>query len=293
MKSPLNKKDLIPNEYNKGYDFYKGLYPNFNMDYYKFYRIMDAKITRKDGVFEPLPADGDILGGLGERENYPFTMQYSRRDVKGGVVLRAYRENTMARLQIRPSIRSRQAAEFRRNGLLALRNRLRIYILFLQNSRRLLRGQWAIPFGVSELIIAFLNYRGGFLFQFDPAGDTIAFPSPRSWSFADTFLKLHANAVQDAYPLIASAIGEAAAAELRAFAKLLEAKAAKLLEEDFSTQFSVGLMNKDLALSRQLAAELKVPALMLAQAKELFVMGMNRGYQDEDVSAMLKLYSHF
>ncbi|WP_062410750.1 hypothetical protein [Paenibacillus naphthalenovorans] len=23
------------------------------MDYYKFYRIMDAKITRKDGVFEP------------------------------------------------------------------------------------------------------------------------------------------------------------------------------------------------------------------------------------------------
>lgn len=139
-------------------------------------------------------------------------MQYSRRDVKGGVVLRAYRENTMARLQIRPSIRSRQAAEFRRNGLLPLRNRLRIYILFLQNSRRLLRGQWAIPFGVSELIIAFLNYRGGFLFQFDPAGDTIAFPSPRSWGFADTFLKLHANAVQDAYPVIASAIGEAAAA---------------------------------------------------------------------------------
>ncbi|GCL74291.1 NAD(P)-dependent oxidoreductase [Paenibacillus naphthalenovorans] len=74
---------------------------------------------------------------------------------------------------------------------------------------------------------------------------------------------------------------------------VLEAKAAKLLEEDFSTQFSVGLMNKDLALSRQLAAELKVPALMLAQAKELFVMGMNRGYQDEDVSAMVKLYSHF
>ncbi|MGG1596448.1 hypothetical protein [Paenibacillus naphthalenovorans] len=82
--------------------------------------------------------------------------------------------------------------------------------------------EWAIPFGVSELIIAFLNYRGGFLFQFDPAGDTIAFPSPRSWSFADTFLKLHANAVQDAYPLIASAIGEAAAAELRAFAKVRE-----------------------------------------------------------------------
>ena len=43
---------------------------------------------------------------------------------------------------------------------------------------------WAYANGIDERIIAFLRFRPELLFDFDPAHNPIAFPSPRSWEFA-------------------------------------------------------------------------------------------------------------
>jgi len=43
---------------------------------------------------------------------------------------------------------------------------------------------WAHQQGIDERIIAFLRFRPELLFDFDPALDPVAFPTPRSWEFA-------------------------------------------------------------------------------------------------------------
>jgi hypothetical protein len=43
---------------------------------------------------------------------------------------------------------------------------------------------WAYRNGIDERVIAFLRFRPELLFDFDPAHNPVAFPSPRSWEFA-------------------------------------------------------------------------------------------------------------
>jgi hypothetical protein len=78
---------------------------------------------------------------------------------------------------------------------------------------------WAIPNGIHELVLGFLNFRQNLLNKFDPSSDESAFPTPRSWSFVSKFLKIYNN-VDNAYPLIAGSIGEGTAIEFKAFAKV-------------------------------------------------------------------------
>lgn len=73
---------------------------------------------------------------------------------------------------------------------------------------------------------------------------------------------------------------------------ILNAKTSKLIKEDFSPQFSVALMNKDLGLAKEIANDLGVPGLLLSQAKDLFLTSVNMGYGDNDVTAMLKCYEN-
>ena len=53
---------------------------------------------------------------------------------------------------------------------------------------------WAYGQGIDERIIGFLRFRPDRLFQFDPSTQQMAFPSPRSWAFADRALKKFAGA---------------------------------------------------------------------------------------------------
>ena len=76
---------------------------------------------------------------------------------------------------------------------------------------------WAHGHGIDERIIGFLRFRPDLLFNFDPAHNPIAFPSPRSWEFAHRAL----NKFADMPPLLRdglqACVGPAAGIELKAF----------------------------------------------------------------------------
>lgn len=78
---------------------------------------------------------------------------------------------------------------------------------------------WAIPNGISQEIIAYINYRESALFDFDANNDFVAYPTPRSWEMVDKYIKLYGS-VKDAYPLIAGSIGLGAANEFLQFTRV-------------------------------------------------------------------------
>lgn len=80
---------------------------------------------------------------------------------------------------------------------------------------------WAYGSGIDERVIAFLRFRPDLLFDFDPAHNPVAFPSPRSWEFAHRALQKFADT-----PVLLGAlqacVGPAAGIELHAFIENLE-----------------------------------------------------------------------
>ena len=81
---------------------------------------------------------------------------------------------------------------------------------------------WAHQHSVDERVIAFLRFRPELLFDFDPALDPVAFPTPRSWEFAHHALrKFDANSAILPSALQAC-VGDAAGIELNAFINNLD-----------------------------------------------------------------------
>ncbi|RDH88714.1 MAG: ATPase [endosymbiont of Seepiophila jonesi] len=81
---------------------------------------------------------------------------------------------------------------------------------------------WAYRNNIDERVIAFLLFRPELLFDFDPAHNPVAFPSPRSWEFAHRGLHKfdsHPNLLQGA---LQACIGPAAGIELKAFEDSLD-----------------------------------------------------------------------
>lgn len=72
--------------------------------------------------------------------------------------------------------------------------------------------------------------------------------------------------------------------------KAAELKGQKLINHDFSNQFSLALMLKDLKLASSLTDKASIPTPMLDVAKSLFQAGQTQGYGDEDLSAVAKIY---
>lgn len=72
--------------------------------------------------------------------------------------------------------------------------------------------------------------------------------------------------------------------------KQAELKGQKIIDNDFSNQFSLALMLKDLKLASSLSDSTGVPSPMLGVAKSMFQAGFNHGYGDEDLSAVVKSY---
>lgn len=72
--------------------------------------------------------------------------------------------------------------------------------------------------------------------------------------------------------------------------KAAELKGRKIIEGDFSNQFSLGLMLKDLKLASSLTDGIGMPSPMLNLAKSLFQAGAAEGYSEEDLSAVVKCY---
>ena len=76
---------------------------------------------------------------------------------------------------------------------------------------------WAYANDIDERIIAFLRFRPELLFDFDPAHNPLAFPSPRSWEFAHRALQKFDDHHELLLDALQACVGPAAGIELKAF----------------------------------------------------------------------------
>ena len=81
---------------------------------------------------------------------------------------------------------------------------------------------WAFAHGISESIIGFLRFRPELLFDFDPAHNPIAFPSPRTWEFSHRALRKFAYDSTLLLGALQACVGPAAGVELNAFVDNLD-----------------------------------------------------------------------
>ncbi len=81
---------------------------------------------------------------------------------------------------------------------------------------------WAYRSGLDERVIAFLRFRPELLFDFDPAHNPVAFPSPRSWEFAHRGLRKFEDRPDLLQGTLQACVGPAAGVELHAFVNSLD-----------------------------------------------------------------------
>lgn len=81
---------------------------------------------------------------------------------------------------------------------------------------------WAYAHHIDERVIAFLRFRPELLFDFDPAHNPVAFPSPRSWEFAHRALKKFEEQPNVLLGGVQACVGPAAGIELKAFVDNLD-----------------------------------------------------------------------
>ncbi|MEE9492356.1 MAG: MoxR family ATPase [Gammaproteobacteria bacterium] len=81
---------------------------------------------------------------------------------------------------------------------------------------------WAYENDINEHLIAFLRFRPELLFEFDPAHNPVAFPSPRSWEFAHRALAKFGDNSSVLVETLQACVGPAAGIELNAFVENLE-----------------------------------------------------------------------
>ena len=81
---------------------------------------------------------------------------------------------------------------------------------------------WAYANGIDERVIAFLRFRPELLFEFDPAHNPVAFPSPRSWEFSHRALQKFGDVQELLVGALQACVGPAAGIELSAFVENLD-----------------------------------------------------------------------
>jgi hypothetical protein len=81
---------------------------------------------------------------------------------------------------------------------------------------------WAYANAIDERVIAFLRFRPELLFDFDPAHNPVAFPSPRSWEFAHRALQKFEHNSELLLGALQACVGPAAGIELKAFVDNLD-----------------------------------------------------------------------
>jgi hypothetical protein len=81
---------------------------------------------------------------------------------------------------------------------------------------------WAYANNIHEGVIAFLRFRPELLFDFDPAHNPVAFPSPRSWEFANRAIHKFGDMPHLITSSLQACVGPAAGIELAAFIQNLD-----------------------------------------------------------------------
>ncbi len=111
---------------------------------------------------------------------------------------------------------------------------------------------WAYNNGIDERLIAFIRFRPELLFDFDPAHNPVAFPSPRSWEFAHRALQKFGEIPTLLVDSLQACVGPAAGIELGAFVDNLE----RLPDIDAIAQGESTVVPKDIDLQYAVASAL-------------------------------------
>ena len=78
-------------------------------------------------------------------------------------------------------------------------------------------SQWAYENDIDARLIGFLRFRPELLFDFDPARNPTAFPTPRSWEFAHRALQKFDDLPDLLGPALIACVGQAAGIEFSAY----------------------------------------------------------------------------
>ena len=81
---------------------------------------------------------------------------------------------------------------------------------------------WAYKNEIDDRVIAFVRFRPELLFEFDPAHNPVAFPSPRSWEFAHRAVQKFEHQNEIRLGALQACVGPAAGIELNAFIENLD-----------------------------------------------------------------------
>jgi len=80
---------------------------------------------------------------------------------------------------------------------------------------------WAIQNGIDSRLIAYIGFKSGALFGFEPAKNLRSFPTPRSWEAVHHILNSSVPHLLR-FDAIAGAVGEAAAADFLGYCKVID-----------------------------------------------------------------------
>ncbi len=111
---------------------------------------------------------------------------------------------------------------------------------------------WAYGSGIDCRLIGFLRFRPELLFDFDPARNPTAFPTPRSWEFAHRALQKFGDAPELLPGALAACVGPAAGVELHAFLASLD----RLPDLDAITEGREAAVPEDVDLQYAVASAL-------------------------------------
>jgi 3-hydroxyisobutyrate dehydrogenase-like beta-hydroxyacid dehydrogenase len=75
--------------------------------------------------------------------------------------------------------------------------------------------------------------------------------------------------------------------------RMVEMKSGKILDRDFSNQFALQLMLKDLHLANRISAQLQLPSPILKAATTVFQMGHSRGWGEDDMAGIVQCYEEW
>lgn len=81
---------------------------------------------------------------------------------------------------------------------------------------------WAYENNIDDRVIGFVRFRPELLFDFDPAQNPVAFPSPRSWEYAHRAIQKFEHQPQLLLESLQACVGQAAGIELHAFIQNLD-----------------------------------------------------------------------
>jgi len=123
---------------------------------------------------------------------------------------------------------------------------------------------WAYANGIDDRVIGFLRFRPERLFDFDPAHNPVAFPSPRSWAFAHRALQKFTDQPDILAGALQACVGTSAGMELKTYVDSLD----QMPDLDAILRGESREMPKSLDLQYAVAAALVGRAIKAVQGED-------------------------